>query len=88
MLAINYKQKPAQAPVPKLRVGMTLAFTPASSTSLAGIPATVIYIWPRFHSGEYLVTLEFARPVRYRCTWITQIDAFVSELEPVRSTQQ
>ena len=70
----------------KPKLGMTLAFTPTACPPLAGIPATVIDIWPRFRSGEYLVTLEYARPVRDGTQVIRQIEAFVSELyEPSAS---
>lgn len=70
--------------------GMTFTFKPTASASLAGIPATMIDIWPRFRSGDYLVTLEFERPVQFRTMFIRHIDAFVSELdaldEPRRGT--
>jgi hypothetical protein len=42
----------------RLVIGMRLAFTPTADAALAGIPATVISVWPRFRSGVYLVTLE------------------------------
>ena len=64
----------------KLTVGMTLAFRPTASKALAGIAAHVINVWPRFHSGDYLVTLEFEKPVRYGKDLIRHIDAFASEL--------
>ncbi len=64
----------------KLKVGMTLAFRPTASKVLAGIPAHVINVWPPFHSGDYLVTLEFEKPVRYGKDLIRHIDAFASEL--------
>jgi hypothetical protein len=67
----------------KPALGMTFAFTPGAGADLAGIPATVVYVWPRFRSGEYLVTLEFPWPVKYGREVITQLDAFLSELEPV-----
>ena len=65
----------------KPRLGMKLAFKSGSTESLAGLPATVVYIWPRFRSGDYLVTLQYAEPVKLEHKFITQIDAFVSELE-------
>jgi hypothetical protein len=74
MSAHAYSAKPA--------VGMDMAFKPDSSSSLAGIPARVTYVWPRFRSGDYLVTLEYAQPVKFRNTLIKHIDAFTSELEP------
>ncbi len=61
-------------------VGMTLAFKSTSSEPLVGIPARVVDVWPRFPSGEYLVTLEYTHPVEVRGEWITCIDAFMSEL--------
>lgn len=66
---------------PKPRLGMTLAFKAGASESLAEIPATVVYVWPRFRSGDYLVTLQYPEPVRLEHKFITQIDAFLSELQ-------
>ena len=37
-------------------------------------------IGPRFRSGDYLVTLEYARPLTYHNEVIQRIDAFRSEL--------
>ena len=69
--------------------GMILAFTAASSADLAGIPATVIDIWPRLPSGDYLVELEYSAPVRLGPHLITQIGALVSELyAPCRADQR
>ena len=65
---------------------MTVVFTSDAAPELAGIPATVTRIWPRFPSGDRLVTLEFGRPVQYGTDVITQIDAFLSELEPLGKT--
>ena len=76
MAAAAYHRKPA--------LGMTLMFKDASSEPLAGIPARVIHVWPRFRSGDYLVTLEFEEPVKTKEGPIAHIDAFMSELcEPV-----
>ena len=60
--------------------GMILAFTATCSVELAGIPATVIDIWPRLPSGDYLVELRYSEPVRLGPHTITQIGALVSEL--------
>ncbi len=60
--------------------GMTLAFRATASQELADVPARVVDIWPRFRSGEYLVTLEFEQPVAFKDQLIQQIDAFFSEL--------
>jgi hypothetical protein len=60
--------------------GMILAFTASSSADLADIPATVIDIWPRLPSGDYLVELEYSEPVRLGPHVITHIGALVSEL--------
>src|SRR3712207_2936827 len=75
-----------QEQVAKPHVGMTLAFREAGG-SLAGIPATVVYVWPRFPSGAYLVTLEYAPLVRYGQQFIRHIDAFVDELEVPRTAR-
>ncbi len=69
--------------------GMILAFTATSSADLADIPATVIDIWPRLPSGDYLVELEYSEPVRLGSHVITQIGALVSELYvPCRADQR
>ena len=47
MAAAAY-QETHRAPV----VGMTLTFKDEAADSLAGIPARVIHIWPRFQSGD------------------------------------
>ena len=62
------------------RTGTTLAFKPAAEPALAGIPARVVQVWPRFPSGDYLVTLEYDRPVKLRNVFLRQLDAFASEL--------
>jgi hypothetical protein len=68
-------------------LGMTLAFTPTSEVALADIPAKVVYIWPRFRSGDYLVTLEYTQSVKFGNEFIHHIDAFMSELyEPTPAT--
>jgi hypothetical protein len=72
------QRKPAET-----RRGMLLAFKPTASRALADVPAEVVAIGPRFRSGDYLVTLEYARPRRYRNEVIQRIDAFRSELYPV-----
>ncbi len=67
----------------KPRLGMVLAFSGQRGTAVGGlvdVPARVVYIWPRFRSGDYLVTLEYAQPVRNGKAYLRQIDAFVSEL--------
>src|SRR5919202_5403800 len=64
----------------KPALGMTCAFTPEAVEALAGLPAQVIAIGPRFRSGDYLVTLEYARPVKVGNEIVTRIDAFASEL--------
>ena len=64
----------------KPAVGMTVAFTAEASAELADIPARVIAVWPRFRSGAYLVTLEYAQPIAWHHEVIQQIEAFMSEL--------
>ena len=74
----------------KPKQGMKLAFRPGTEDALAGIAAKVVHIWPRFPSGDYLVTLEFAHPVKVRNVFLRQIDAFVSELyqpQPAQSVR-
>ncbi len=67
----------------RTRPGMLLAFKPAASRALAHVPARVVEIGPRFRSGDYLVTLEFPRPLTYHNEVIQRIDAFRSELYQV-----
>lgn len=77
-----------RAPLADPVIGMTLAFAEHASQSLAGIPGKVIQIWPGFHSGDCLVTLEYSRPVKFRNALITRIDAFVSQLRPIQDLEQ
>ena len=78
VLNLRPSARPLQQTKPRL--GMTLAFKPASSETLADIPARVVEIWPRFRSGDYLVKLEYAQPVKCGGEIIRHIDAFFSEL--------
>ncbi|HSH78461.1 MAG TPA: hypothetical protein VLA19_08015 [Herpetosiphonaceae bacterium] len=64
-------------------LGQIFTFKASASRELAGVPATVVAVWPRFRSGDYLVTLEFVQAVKYGNELLTQIDAFASELEPI-----
>ena len=75
MITNIYQMKPI--------VGMTLTFKAAVETSLVGVPATVVDVWPRFRSGDYLVTLEYAQPVKVGKEMVRHIDAFMSELHEV-----
>ena len=79
-MALNVRPRIRALPWNKPKPGMTLAFKRTASEALADIPAKVIEVWPRFRSGDYLVTLEFAQPIKYRNEIIRHIDAFVSEL--------
>jgi hypothetical protein len=72
-----------RAPLTDPVIGMTLAFTEHSAHPLAGIPGKVIQIWPRLRSGDFLVTLEYQQPVKFRNALITRIDAFTSQLCPI-----
>ena len=71
----------ARKKLPKPAMGMRYTFKVGAVPSYADIPVRVVYVWPRFRSGDYLVTLEYDRPGR----WATQeqFEAFLSELEPV-----
>ena len=71
----------------KPKLGMRVAFRPGTEDGLASIPANVVHIWPRFPSGDYLVTLEYAQPVKVGQVFLRQMDAFVSELyQPTPAT--
>ncbi len=61
-------------------VGMNVAFKSTDAAPFAAVPAAVVHIWPRFRSGDYLVTLELAVPVKTHEGVIAHIDAFMSEL--------
>ena len=80
MSARSYAAKTSRSQTPKPAVGMTLAFKETAMQELAGIPARVVELWPRFRSGDYLVTLEYEQPVKLNREYIRHIDAFVSEL--------
>jgi hypothetical protein len=62
------------------RVGLICAFNPESSAELGQVPGKAIDVWPRLRSGDYLVTLEYAKPVKLGREFVTHIDALVSEL--------
>jgi hypothetical protein len=65
----------------KPAIGMVLAIKASAAEPLAGIPGRVIHIWPRFRSGDYLVTLEYEQPIKTQQGLIAHIDAFMSELD-------
>jgi hypothetical protein len=67
-------------------INRTVALRQDVSPELGNIPAQVIRVWPRFQSGNYLVTLEYATPTRYRNHLIRHIDAFLSDLVEVPAT--
>ena len=71
-----------------LTIGMTYAFAEDASQPLAGIPGKVIQIWPRLSCGDCLVTLEYPKPVKFRNSLITKIDAFISQLRPIHDQQR
>ncbi len=61
-------------------VGMKVAFKATEPAPFASVPSEVVHVWSRFRSGDYLVTLELAAPVRTNEGVIAHIDAFMSEL--------
>ncbi len=61
-------------------VGMKVAFKSAEAAPCTAVPCEVVHVWPRFRSGDYLVTLELAVPVKTHEGVIAHIDAFMSEL--------
>ncbi len=73
--------------ITKPTVGMVVTFKSDASPMLAGIPARISFVWPRFRTGDYLVTLEYAEPVKFRNALIKHIDAFISELEQPTAVQ-
>lgn len=64
-------------------VGALVAFNPNASKRLAGIPGKVERIVARMQNGDYLVTLEYAQPVKVGDTQITRVDAFASHLDRI-----
>jgi hypothetical protein len=65
----------------KPAIGMVLAIKASAAEPLAGIPGRVVHVWPRFRSGDYLVTLEYEQPIKTQHGLIAHIDAFMSELD-------
>ncbi len=61
-------------------VGMKVAFKSTEAEPFAAVPCEVVHVWPRFRSGDYLVTLELAVPVKTHEGVIAHIDVFMSEL--------
>ena len=61
-------------------VGMKVAFKSTEDAPFAAVPSEVVHVWPRFRSGDYLVTLELAVPVKTNEGVIAHIDVFMSEL--------
>lgn len=61
-------------------VGSTVAFKPTASQALADIPATLTRVVARLADGDYLVSVEYARPVKYGSERLTRIDALESRL--------
>ncbi len=64
----------------RVRVGAHCTFAESTAETLADTSGTVVEVWPRFRSGDYLVTLEYAQPVKRGKELIRHIEAFVSEL--------
>ena len=60
--------------------GMIVALRNTASETFSDIPARVINIWPPFKSGDCLLTLEYAQPVKINNQLITHIDVFASEV--------
>ena len=69
------------------RVGEYYAFTYAADATLAGLPGRVIAVSPQLSAGYYLLTLEYATPVKYRGAWLTHIDAKSSDVWQVQERQ-
>ena len=61
-------------------VGMKVAFKSAEAAPFSAVHCEVVYVWPRFRSGDYLVTLELVVPVKTNEGVIAHIDVFMSEL--------
>ncbi len=61
-------------------VGMNVAFKSTEAAPFAAVPSQVVHVWPRFRSGDYLVSLELAVPVKTHAGVIAHIEVFMSEL--------
>jgi len=77
-------QDPQITPVP----GMKLTIRHDLDRPGAGVSGTVVFVGPRFASGDYLVTLELEKPVRWRDMLIRHIDVFMSELVQPAATEE
>jgi hypothetical protein len=75
-----YTMSSQTASVPQPALGMRMAFTAAAEPALADLPATVVAVWPRFRSGDYLVTLEYPSPIKVGKEVVRHLDALMSEL--------
>lgn len=61
-------------------LGMTVAFAPAASKRLAGVPGKVSRVIARLNNGDYLLTLEYDKPVKVGDVLMTRIDALASHV--------
>jgi|GEM_PF-5542528 len=71
----------AKAYSTEITVGTTVAFKTTASTWLANLPAKVSQIIARLHNGDYLVSLEYDQPVKFRDEHVVRIDALASDLQ-------
>lgn len=72
MLDPMYDQKPA--------VGTVVAFKDTASQALAHIPGKVTRILAELADGDYLVSIEYPKPVSVKAAQFTRIDALASRL--------
>ena len=65
------------------QLGMMVILHDGAGSPLAGKTAEIVDVWPRFASGETLISLRLVDPVRLGRAVIAEIDAFLSEVDIV-----
>ena len=60
--------------------GTIVAFSPNASKRLAGVPGKVRRVIARLNNGDYLLTLEYDKPVKVVDVLMTYIDALASQV--------
>lgn len=68
------------------RVGTAVTLKNSTGEALAGREGRISYVWPRFRSGDYLVTVKLSRPVCFERRSVSELDLFLSELELATTT--
>lgn len=64
-------------------LGTIVTFAPHASKRLAGVPGKVRRVIARLNNGDYLLTLEYDKPVKVGDVLLTYIDALASQVMQV-----